>query len=92
MTGRQQCTFVVKLKPRAKADRICGTPEGDILVAVTSPPLQNRANDHCIALLAKRLGCARSSLRIIKGGHFREKVIACEGLSEETVRLRLFQQ
>jgi uncharacterized protein (TIGR00251 family) len=85
----QRCTFAVKLKPRAKTDRITGTPDEVLQVAVTAPPVDNRANAHCIALLAKRLRCPKSSLHIIKGEHSRNKVIACDGLSEEMVRERL---
>jgi uncharacterized protein (TIGR00251 family) len=85
----QRCTFAVKLKPRAKSDRISGTLEDVLLVAVTAPPIDNRANAHCIALLAKRLRCPKSSLHIIKGEHSRNKVIACDGLSEDAVHERL---
>jgi hypothetical protein len=62
---------------------------GKCAVSVTSPPVDNKANDHCITLLAKKLDCPKSSLSIIKGGHSRDKVIACEGLSEEEVAERL---
>jgi len=88
----ERCTFVVRLKPGAKHDGITVIPgESTIQVAVTAPPVENRANDRCIVLMAKRLGVAKSSLSIIKGGHCREKVIACEGLSIDEVRRRLAQ-
>jgi hypothetical protein len=80
----QGCTLSIRLKPKAKRDQVTFTGGASALqIAVTSPPVDNSANDHCIALLAKRLGVPKSKLRIIKGGHCRDKVIACEGLTQE---------
>ena len=84
------CTLVVRLKPKAKRDSITFTARGEALqVAVTSPPVDNRANDHCIALLARRLGVPKSTLSIIKGGHCRDKVVACGTLTDVEACARL---
>jgi uncharacterized protein (TIGR00251 family) len=78
------CTLAIRLKPKAKNDRIVVAGAGAPLeVAVTSPPVENRANEHCIALLAKKLRVPKSNLSIIKGGHSRDKVVACSGVSQE---------
>ncbi|MBN1578546.1 MAG: DUF167 domain-containing protein [Chitinispirillaceae bacterium] len=83
----QRCTLTVRLKPRAKREGITfASVDAPLQVAVTAPPVENRANDQCIALLAKRLGVPKSKLRIIKGGHSRDKVIVCEGVSENEAR------
>ena len=86
----ERCTFAVRIKPRAKRDSIAVAPDGTVVqVAVTAPPVESRANERCIALLAKKLGCSRSSLAIIKGERCRDKIIACEGLAAEKVFRRL---
>lgn len=86
----ERCSFAVRIKPRAKRDSVTVTPgNGSVQVAVTAPPVENRANEQCVALLAKKLGRPRSSLSIIKGEHCRDKVIACEGLSVDDVFERL---
>jgi hypothetical protein len=86
-----RCTLAVRLKPRAKRDAVTPDPQrsGVLQVAVTAPPVDDRANEHCIALLAKRLGVPRSNLRIVKGAHHRDKVIACEGLTGAEAAARL---
>ncbi len=86
----ERCTFTVRLKPRAKRDGITFiSADTPLQVAVTAPAIENRANDRCIALLAKRLAVPKSTLRIIKGGHCRDKVIACEGVAEADAFRRL---
>ena len=86
----ERCTFAVRIKPRAKRDGITVAPDGvTVQVAVTAPPVENKANEQCVKLLAKKLGISRSSLSIIKGEHARDKVIACEGLAAGDVFERL---
>jgi uncharacterized protein YggU (UPF0235/DUF167 family) len=86
----ERCTLLIRLKPAAKHDAVFfSSAAAPLQVAVTAPPIENRANERCIALLAKRLGVPKSNLRIIKGGHCRDKVIACEGVSEREALCRL---
>ena len=86
----ERCTFAVRIKPRAKRDGISIAPDGKtVQVAVTAPPVDNKANEQCVKLLAKKLGTSRSSLAIIKGEHCRDKVIACEGVTVEEALKRL---
>ncbi|GBU21399.1 hypothetical protein R80B4_01288 [Fibrobacteres bacterium R8-0-B4] len=82
-------TINVKLKPRASkcAINVCGPK--DIEVSVTSPPVDNRANEQLIECLADVLRVAKSSLSIVKGGHSRNKVVLIEGIGDDEVFRRL---
>ena len=81
--------FRVRLTPRASRDQIDGW-DGDLLrVRVAAPPVEGRANDALLRLLAKALDLPPSRLRLVKGRTSREKVIAVEGVSEEDARARL---
>jgi uncharacterized protein YggU (UPF0235/DUF167 family) len=51
-------------------------------ISVTSPPVDNRANEQLIEILADVLKISKTSLSIIKGGHSRNKVVAIEGYTE----------
>jgi len=73
----------IRLKPRAKADRIGLHESGRLDIAVTSPPVDDRANVHMAELLADRLKVPKRAVSIIKGGHSRNKVVAVEGLTKE---------
>lgn len=79
------CTIEIRLKPRASCDRIAVAEGGTVQVSVTSPAVDNRANEHCIVLIAKKLALPKSALCIIKGNHSRNKVISCEGVTPEDV-------
>ncbi|MDO5576051.1 MAG: DUF167 domain-containing protein [Fibrobacter sp.] len=76
------CTIDIRLKPRAKSDKITVT-ESILEIAVTSPPVESKANLHLVKLLAKRLGVSRSSVQIIKGEHSRNKSVSIAGVSRE---------
>jgi len=79
----------VRVTPRASQDRIAGW-EGDVLrVRVTAPPVEGRANDALLRLLAHALDVPTSRLRLVRGHTQRKKVVAVDGLSEEEVRARL---
>jgi uncharacterized protein (TIGR00251 family) len=79
----------VRLKPRAgrRAVRVCGRL--DLEVSVTSPPVDNRANEQLVEFLADVLGVGKTSLSIIKGGHSRNKVIKVSGMTEADVERAL---
>jgi len=58
-------------------------------LAVTAPPLEGRANQACIELVAERLGIARSAVRIARGQTGRKKILEIEGLPAAEIERRL---
>lgn len=71
----------VKLQPRASADEI-GEPLGNELrVRVTAAPVDSAANEALLRLLARRLGCPRSSLELIRGHTARHKIVKFYGMT-----------
>jgi len=77
------------LKPRAKNDRLTVLPDGLVDVAVTSPPVDDRANEHLIGFLSDRLGVPKRSISIVAGRHSRNKVVEVEGMTKEEVVKKL---
>jgi uncharacterized protein (TIGR00251 family) len=75
----------IRLKPRAKGDRIRPGPDGLLDIAVTSPPVDDRANSHLVRLLAERLGVAATSIAVVRGAHCRRKTVYVEGMTKEQV-------
>jgi uncharacterized protein YggU (UPF0235/DUF167 family) len=57
-----------------------------LVVRVTAPPVDGRANDALCALIAKRAGVARGRVTIVRGAAAREKVLRVEGLSAAELR------
>jgi uncharacterized protein len=82
-------TFSVKVHPRAKKNALTGEV-GDVLkLALTAPPVEGKANEACIQLLAEVLGVPRSSITIVAGQNSRQKLIRVSGLAAAQVEQRL---
>lgn len=82
-------TFQVKVHPRAKKNAVSGEIGDALRLALTTPPIQGRANQACIELLAKLLNVPRCSVTIAAGETSRRKVICVRDLSAVRVRERL---
>ncbi len=76
----------VRAQPRASRDAIVGVHDGALKIAITAPPVDGEANAAIVAFLAKRLGVAKRAVRVVSGDSSREKVVAIEGVSVESVR------
>lgn len=79
----------IRLKPHANSDRISLGPTGLLAIAVTSPPVDDRANEHMVRIISDRLGVAKSRIAILKGGHSRNKVVQIDGITKEEIITRL---
>jgi len=84
----QGATFAVKVHPRAKRDGITGEVGEALKLTVTAPPVEGKANDACVRLLAHALGVPRSSVTVVAGGSGRQKLIRITGVSAEDLRAR----
>ena len=84
--------FAVRVQPRAKRNAFVGEQEDALKVALTAPPVEGRANQACIELLARLLRLPRSSITIAAGETSRNKVLCVRGLSAQQVRERLTKQ
>jgi uncharacterized protein (TIGR00251 family) len=70
----------VRLQPRARRDEIVGERHGAIVVRVTAPPVDGRANDALRRLIAKRAGVAPSRVEIVRGHASRDKLVRVAGI------------
>jgi len=65
----------VYLQPKSSKNEVMGLYRDGIKVKVTAPPVEGKANEALIRLLAKEFGISPSSIQIIKGLHSREKTL-----------------
>ena len=82
-------TLRVRVQPRASRDVLGGEREGALVVRVTAPPLEGRANEALSRLLGKALGVAPSAVRVLRGESGRDKLVAVDGVAAATARGRL---
>lgn len=79
----------VRVTPRAARAAITGWRDDVLQARVTAPPVQGRANEALIRLLATALAVAPSRLQVVAGAASREKTVRVDGLSDAEVRARL---
>jgi len=79
----------VWVQPRASRDEVSGLQGEAVKVRLTAPPVEGRANDALVRLLAKRLGVPRAAVGIVRGQAARRKTVRVEGLGPEETRKRL---
>jgi uncharacterized protein (TIGR00251 family) len=82
-------TLTIKVQPRARKNALIGELGGALKIAVTAPPVDGRANEACVGLLAAALKVPRSAVTITSGQSGRVKVIHVQGISAEEIRKRL---
>jgi uncharacterized protein (TIGR00251 family) len=75
----------VRVQARARRDELVEVRDGVLLIRVTAPALDGRANRALCRLLADRLGVARSTVVILRGQRSRDKLVQVEGADQATV-------
>lgn len=71
-------TLRVKVKPRARSSSLEQEADGLWLAQLKSPPVDGKANDELIALVARHFHCARSAVSIKSGASGRMKLVQIE--------------
>tara|TARA_B100000315_G_scaffold256362_1_gene302100 strand:- start:534 stop:824 length:291 start_codon:yes stop_codon:yes gene_type:complete len=79
----------VRVLPRSSRDQICGVVDGIILLRVSAPPVEGKANARCVTLLSKELGISASSVQIMRGERSRVKFFRIHGMSEYEIFKKL---
>ena len=79
----------VRVLPRARRNSVEVMPGPRLRVRVTAAPEGGKANDAVIALLARRLGVAKSGITVLRGHKGRDKLLRVDGLGAEEVFARL---
>ncbi len=77
--------FAVRAAPRSSRSAIEGEHEGALKVRLRAPPVEDRANDALVRLLAEHLNVPRSAVRIVAGGKSRTKRVEIAGVTRAQV-------
>jgi len=65
----------VKVKPNSRASVLEQQDDGTWLAQIKSPPVEGKANDELLALVAKHFRCRKSDVSIKSGGSGRVKLV-----------------
>ena len=84
--------LAIRLQPRARRDEVVGERAGAIVIRVTAPPVDGKANAALCAFVARAAGVSRSRVEVVRGQTSRDKVVRVAGVSELTLRTALLRQ
>lgn len=65
----------IKVKPNSKQQKITEEADGSLTINLKSPPVDSRANEELIKLLAKKFDVSKSKITIKLGLSSRQKVV-----------------
>jgi uncharacterized protein len=65
----------VKVKPNARASVLEQSADGRWAAQIKAPPVDGRANEELIRLVARRFGCPKSVVSIKSGASARTKLV-----------------
>lgn len=75
----QVTTIQVKVKPRARVSLLTPEEGGVWLAQLKSPPVDGKANEELVALVARHFGCRKSNVSIKSGASARMKLVQIGG-------------
>jgi uncharacterized protein (TIGR00251 family) len=78
--------LAIRVQPRARRSEVAGEREGAVVIRVTAPPVDGRANEAVCRLICKRLNVPRGAVSIVRGESARDKLVRIEGLSTDEAR------
>ena len=79
------CTLTVRVRPGARKNGVTGVHAEAVKIALTTPPVDRKANEALIAFLAEALRLPRARIAIVVGLTSRAKTLRITGKSAAEV-------
>ena len=73
------------MQPRARRAEVVGERQGAIVLRVTAPPVDGKANAAVCALVADRVGVPPSRVSVVRGHSGRDKTVRIDGLGRAEI-------
>ncbi len=90
MTPQQPVALLtIRVQPGARRSEVVGWDGDTLRVRVAAPPVEGKANEALVELLAEALGVRRRQVEVVKGATSRVKAVRVAGLSLAEVKARL---
>jgi uncharacterized protein len=81
--------LALRVQPRSRRNEIAGERAGALLVRVTAPPVDGKANEAVRRLVAKQLGVPVGRVAVIRGESSRDKLVEVDGIDDDELRRAL---
>lgn len=77
--------FRIRVVPRASRSGLAGIQGDALKLRITAPPVEGKANEECIRLLAELLDVQRARVAILSGHASRTKTVAVDGVTAKEI-------
>ena len=84
--------LAVRLQPRGRRDEVVGERAGAVVIRVTAPGVDGKANAALCAFVARAAGVAPSRVSVVRGQTSRDKIVRVAGVDEELLKAVLLGQ
>jgi uncharacterized protein len=81
--------LAIRVQPRAKRTEVAGERGGAVVIRVSAPPVDGKANEAVEKLIADTLNVPKRAVAIVRGDGSRDKLVRIDGLSADEARTRL---
>jgi len=78
-----EARIAVRVQPGAKKEAILGFADGVLRLRVTAPPVEGRANDAVLELVARAVGVRPSQVTLLRGARSQDKLLRIDGVSQQ---------
>jgi uncharacterized protein (TIGR00251 family) len=86
-----EALIAVRVQPRAKRDEVVGERAGAVVIRVSAPPVDGKANVALCRFVAARAGVARSAVSVVRGESARDKLLRVDGIEADALRAALLR-
>lgn len=76
----------VLVKPGASRNEVGGKHDGALVIRLTAPPVEGRANKALRKLISRRAGVPFGAVEIVRGERSRRKLVRVEGMDPKQLR------
>ncbi|MFA5504108.1 MAG: DUF167 domain-containing protein [Vulcanimicrobiota bacterium] len=81
--------LAVKVRPASSPQGVAGVHNGHLIIKVSAPAVDGKANSALVAFLAKKLGIKKTKVLLVNGEKSRTKVLELSDVSLEEAREKL---
>lgn len=82
-------TLKVRVIPNAKKTEFAGYREGELLLRLSSPPVDNKANKAAVEFVSRFFDVSRSAVHLVGGERSRHKIFEIVGLGASDLERKL---
>jgi uncharacterized protein (TIGR00251 family) len=84
--------IAIRVQPRSRRNEVVGERAAAIVVRLTAPPVDGKANAALCAFVARAAGVPPSRVSVVRGQTSRDKVVRVDGVGEEFLKDALLGQ